>query len=73
MVAVDIEVKDDLSAVFSITKKPESSSYYTLDKITAKARDLVTATLTDEGVKRMKENPNKNACLTYSGGFLVVI
>ena len=73
MVAVDIEVKDDLSAVFSITKKPESSSYYTLDKITAKARDLVTATLTDEGVRRMKENPNKNACLTYSGGFLVVI
>lgn len=73
MVAVDIEVKDDLSAVFSITKKPESSSYYTLDKITAKARDLVTATLTDEGVRRMKENSNKNACLTYSGGFLVVI
>lgn len=73
MVAVDIEVKDDPSAVFSITKKPESSSYYTLDKPTAKAGDLVTATLTDEGVKRMKENPNKNACLTYSGGLLVVI
>lgn len=73
MVAVDIEVKDDLSAVFSITKKPESSSYYTLDKITAKARDLVTATLTDEGVRRMKEMQNKNACLTYSGGLLVVI
>lgn len=73
MVAVDIEVKDDLSAVFSITKKPESSSYYTLDKITAKARDLVTATLTNEGVRRMKEMQNKNACLTYSGGFLVVI
>ena len=73
MVAVDIEVKDDPTAVFSITQKPESSSYYTLDKITAKAGDLVTATLTDEGVKRMKENPNKNACLTYSGGLLVVI
>lgn len=73
MVAVDIEVQDDQTAVFSITQKPESSSYYTLDKPTAKARDLVTATLTDEGVKRMKENPNKNACLTYSGGFLVVI
>lgn len=73
MVAVDIEVKDDPTAVFSITQKPESSSYYTLDKPTAKARDLVTATLTDEGVKRMKENPNKNACLTYSGGLLVVI
>lgn len=73
MVAVDIEVKNDPSAVFSITKKPESSSYYTLDKPTAKAGDLVTATLTDEGVKRMKENPNKNACLTYSGGLLVVI
>ena len=73
MVAVDIEVQDDPTAVFSITKKPESSSYYTLDKPTAKAGDLVTATLTDEGVKRMKENPNKNACLTYSGGLLVVI
>lgn len=73
MVAVDIEVKDDPTAVFSITKKPESSSYYKLDKITAKAGDLVTATLTDEGVRRMKENPNKNACLTYSGGLLVVI
>lgn len=73
MVAVDIEVKDDPTAVFSITKKPESSSYYKLDKITAKAGDLVTATLTDEGVRRMKENPNKNACLTYSGGLLIVI
>lgn len=37
MVAVDIEVQDDLNAVFSITQKPESSSYYTLDKPTAKA------------------------------------
>lgn len=73
MVAVDIEVKDDPSAVFSITKKPESSSYYTLDKPTAKAGELVTATLTDAGVARMKEMQNKNACLTYSGGFLVVI
>ena len=73
MVAVDIEVQDDPNAVFSITQKPESSSYYTLDKPTAKAGDLVTATLTDEGVKRMKENPNKNACFTYSGGLLVVI
>lgn len=73
MVAVDIEVKNDQTAIFSITKKPESSSYYTLDKPAAKAGDLVTATLTAEGVKRMKENPNKNACLTYSGGFLVVI
>lgn len=73
MVAVDIEVKDDPSAVFSITKKPESSSYYTLDKTTANAGKQVTATLTDEGVRRMKENPNKNACLTYSGGLLVVI
>ena len=36
MVAVDIEVKDDPSAVFSITKKPESSSYYTLDKLRQK-------------------------------------
>ena len=73
MVAVDIEVKDDPTAVFSITKKPESSSYYTLDKITARAGDLVTATLTDEGVRRMKEKPNQTACLTYSGGLLVVI
>ena len=73
MVAVDIEVKDDPTAVFSITQKPESSSYYTLDKPEAKAGELVTATLTVEGVKRMKENPNKNACLTYSGGLLVVI
>lgn len=73
MVAVDIEVKDDPTAVFSITKKPESSSYYTLDRPMAKVGDLVTATLTDEGVKRMKENPNKNACLTYSGGLLIVI
>lgn len=73
MVAVDIEVKDDPSAVFSITKKPESSSYYTLDKTTANAGKQVTATLTDEGIRRMKENPNKNACLTYSGGLLVVI
>ena len=66
MVAVDIEVKDDPTAVFSITQKPESSSYYTLDKTTANAGKQVTATLTDEGVRRMKENPNKNACLTYS-------
>lgn len=73
MVAVDIEVQDDLTAVFSITKKPESSSYYTLDKPTAKAGELVTATLTDEGVKRMKEMQNKNACLTYSGGLLIVV
>lgn len=73
MVAVDIEVKDDPTAVFSITQKPESSSYYTLDKAEANAGKQVTATLTDEGVRRMKENPNKNACLTYSGGLLVVI
>ncbi len=73
MVAVDIEVKDDPTAVFSITQKPESSSYYTLDKTMANAGKQVTATLTDEGVRRMKENPNKNACLTYSGGLLVVI
>ena len=73
MVAVDIEVQDDLNAVFSITQKPESSSYYTLDKPTAKAGELVTATLTDAGVERMKGMQNKNACLTYSGGFLVVI
>ena len=73
MVVVDIEVKDDPNAVFSITQKPESSSYYTLDKTTANAGKQVTATLTDEGVRRMKENPNKNACLTYSGGLLVVI
>lgn len=73
MVVVDIEVQDDPNAVFSITKKPESSSYYTLDKITAKAGELVTATLTDEGVKRMKELLNKNACFTYSGGLLIVI
>ena len=73
MVVVDIEVQDDPNAVFSITKKPESNSYYKLDKITANAGEQVTATLTDEGVRRMKENPNKNACLTYSGGLLVVI
>ena len=73
MVVVDIEVQDDPTAVFSITKKPESSSYYMLDKPAARAGEVVTATLTDEGVRRMKENPNKNACLTYSGGLLVVI
>lgn len=73
MVAVDIEVQDNPNAEFSITKKPESSSYYTLNRTTAKAGDLVTATLTDEGVGRMKENPNQNACFTYSGGLLVVI
>ena len=73
MVAVDIEVKNDPTALFSITQKPESSSYYTLDKTMANAGKQVTATLTDEGVRRMKENPNKNACLTYSGGLLVVI
>lgn len=73
MVAVDIEVQDNPNAEFSITKKPGSSSYYMLNRTTAKVGDLVTATLTDEGVKRMKENPNKNACLTYSGGLLVVI
>ena len=73
MVVVDIEVQDDLNAVFSITQKPGSSSYYTLDKPTAKAGELVTATLTDAGVERMKGMQNKNACLTYSGGFLVVI
>ncbi|WP_289051838.1 hypothetical protein [uncultured Clostridium sp.] len=73
MVAVDIEVKNDQTAIFSITKKPESSSYYMLDKPAARAGEVVTATLTNEGVRQMKENPNKNACLTYSGGFLVVI
>ena len=73
MVAVDIEVQDNPNAEFSITKKTESSSYYKLDKATAKVGDLVTATLTDEGVRRMKEKPNQTACLTYSGGLLVVI
>lgn len=73
MVAVDIEVQDNPNAEFSITKKPGSSSYYMLNRTTAKVGDLVTATLTDEGVRRMKEMQNKNACLTYSGGLLVVI
>ena len=73
MVAVDIEVQDDLNAVFSITQKPESSSYYTLDKTQAKAGELVTATLTDAGVERMKGMQNKNACFTYSGGLLIVV
>lgn len=73
MVAVDIEVQDNPNAEFSITKKPGSSSYYTLNRTTAKVGDLVTATLTDEGVRRMKKMQNKNACLTYSGGLLVVI
>lgn len=73
MVAVDIEVQDNPNAVFSITQKLESSSYYTLDKITAKAGELVTATLTDAGVEQMKEMQNKNACLTYSGGLLIVV
>ena len=73
MVAVDIEVQDNPNAEFSITKKPGSSSYYMLNRTTAKVGDLVTATLTDEGVRWMKEMQNKNACLTYSGGLLVVI
>lgn len=73
MVAVDIEVQDNPNAEFSITKKPGSSSYYMLDKTTANAGKQVTATLTNEGVRRMKEMQNKNACLTYSGGLLVVI
>ena len=73
MVAVDIEVQDNPNAEFSITKKPGSSSYYMLNRTTAKVGDLVTATLTNEGVRRMKEMQNKNACLTYSGGLLVVI
>lgn len=73
MVVVDIEVQDDPNAVFSITQKPESSSYYTLDKTQAKAGELVTATLTDAGVGRMKGMQNKNACFTYSGGLLIVV
>lgn len=73
MVVVDIEVQDDPNAVFSITQKPESSSYYTLDKPRAKAGELVTATLTDAGVERMKGMQNKNACFTYSGGLLIVV
>ena len=73
MVAVDIEVQDNPNAEFSITKKTESSSYYKLDKATARAGEQVTATLTDEGVRQMKEKPNQTACLTYSGGLLVVI
>jgi len=73
MVVVDIEVQDDPNAVFSITQKPESSSYYTLDKPQAKAGELVTATLTDAGVERMKGMQNKNACFTYSGGLLIVV
>ena len=64
MVAVDIEVQDDLTAVFSITKKPESSSYYTLDKPTAKAGELVTATLTDAGV-RADEGDAEQECMPY--------
>lgn len=73
MVAVDIEVQDNPNAEFSITKKPGSSSYYMLNRTTAKVGDLVTATLTDAGVEQMKKMQNKNACLTYSGGLLVVI
>ena len=73
MISVNIEVKDDKNASYNIVPKPGNSSYYTLDKSTAKAGDTITATLTADGIKWLQENPTENAVFTYEGGLHVIL
>ncbi len=73
MISVNIEVKDDPNASYNIVPKPGNSSYYTLDKPTAKAGETITATLTADGIKWLQENPTENAVFTYEGGLHVIL
>lgn len=73
MISVNIEVKDDKNASYNIVRKSGNSSYYTLDKPTAKAGETITATLTPAGVQWLKDNPTENAVFTYEGGLNVVL
>lgn len=73
MISVNIEVKDDENASYNIVRKSGNSSYYTLDKPTAKAGETITATLTPAGVQWLKDNPTENAVFTYEGGLNVVL
>ena len=73
MVSVDIDVENDENAEFNITQKPGNRSYYTLNTYRAKAGKIITATLTEEGVRRMQQMPNQNVVFTYSGGLTAVV
>lgn len=73
MISVNIEVKDDENASYNIVRKSGNSSYYTLDKTTAKAGETITATLTPAGVQWLKDNPTENAVFTYEGGLHVIL
>lgn len=73
MISVNIEVKDDKNASYNIVRKSGNSSYYTLDKPTAKAGETITATLTPAGVQWLKDNPTENAVFTYEGGLNIVL
>ena len=73
MISVNIEVKDDKNASYNIVRKSGNSSYYTLDKTTAKAGETITATLTPAGVQWLKDNPTENAVFTYEGGLHVIL
>ena len=70
-IMVDIKVKDDLNAVYNITKEAASAGYYTLDKNSATAGETVTATLTEAGVAAI--GTNQSMTLDYYGGLLVVL
>ena len=73
MVTVNIEVEDDPDAIYNITQKAGNSGYYTLNKITAKADDTITATLTEAGVQWLQTHPTENAVFTYEGGLHVIL
>lgn len=73
MVSVNIDVENDKNAEFNITQKPGNCSYYTLNTCKAKAGKIITATLTEEGVRRMQQMPNQNVVFTYSGGLTAVV
>ena len=70
-IMVDIKVKDDPDAVYSITQEAASAGYYKLDKTSAKAGDTVTATLTEAGVAAI--GTNQSMTLDYYGGLLIVL
>lgn len=73
MVSVDIDVENDENAEFNITQKPGNRSSYTLNTYKAKAGETITATLTEEGVRRMQQVLNQNVVFTYSGGLTAVV
>lgn len=73
MVSVNIDVKNDEDAEFNIVQKPGNRSYYTLNTYKAKAGETITATLTEEGVRRMQQVLNQNVVFTYSGGLTAVV